>query len=236
MYATVRIRVPLIHIEPYKTLAVSEGNVLVRSVSAVEGVTSEAGSEVEILSVPVSAVIDTGVQKVVYVEREAGVFEGIAVALGARTGDFYPIIKGLEPGDRVATAGAFLLDAETRLNPAAAAAYFGAGDRPQGREPSAPNTTPSAPSSEPSAPAVSPDIAANLNQLPDGDRQLAVEQRLCPVTGSALGSMGVPYRVSLKGAGVFLCCPGCEQEALSHSDEVLRKALVGQNSHGGDKR
>jgi hypothetical protein len=35
---------------------------------------------------------------------------------------------------------------------------------------------------------------------------------------------------------VFLCCPGCEQEAVSHSDEVLRKALVGQNSHGGDKR
>jgi len=35
------------------------------------------------------------------------------------------VLEGLAPGDKVAAAGAFLIDAETRLNPAAAATYFG---------------------------------------------------------------------------------------------------------------
>jgi len=38
------------------------------------------------------------------------------------------VLKGLAAGDKVVTAGAFLLDAETRLNPAAGAAFFGASD------------------------------------------------------------------------------------------------------------
>ena len=36
------------------------------------------------------------------------------------------MLKGLAAGDRVAAAGSFLVDAETRLNPAAASTYFGA--------------------------------------------------------------------------------------------------------------
>jgi hypothetical protein len=80
----------------------------------------------EVLAVPESAVIDTGVRKVVYVERGAGMFEGVELVLGPRCGDFYPVIKGIEQGQRVVTSGAFLIDAETRLNPGAAAGYFGA--------------------------------------------------------------------------------------------------------------
>ena len=60
----------------------------------------------------------------------AGMFDGVEVTLGRRCGDHYPVLRGLAPGDRVVTAGAFLLDAETRLNPALAASYFGAGSRP----------------------------------------------------------------------------------------------------------
>ncbi len=80
----------------------------------------------QLLAVPFSAVIDTGVRKVVFIERSLGLFDAVAVELGPRAGDFYPALKGLAAGDRVVTQGAFLLDAETRLNPAAAAAYFGA--------------------------------------------------------------------------------------------------------------
>jgi Cu(I)/Ag(I) efflux system membrane fusion protein len=71
-----------------------------------------------VLTVPESAVIDTGARKVVYVETEPGVFEGREVVLGPRSGDLFPVLDGLVPGDRVATAGAFLIDAESRLNPA----------------------------------------------------------------------------------------------------------------------
>ena len=69
------------------------------------------------MSVPESAVVDTGTKTIVYVEVSPGVFEGRAVALGSRTGDSFPVLDGLGPDDRIAAAGAFLIDAETRLNP-----------------------------------------------------------------------------------------------------------------------
>ena len=75
----------------------------------------------EILSVPESAVIDTGDRKLVYVEAQPGVFEGRQVVLGARIGDRFPVLEGLSAGDKVAAAGAFLIDAETRLNQGAVA-------------------------------------------------------------------------------------------------------------------
>ncbi len=84
----------------------------------------------EVLTVPEAAVIDTGEKKIVYVEREPGVFDGIEVEVGPEVNGVYPVIKGLRPGERVAAAGAFLVDAETRLNPAAGAAYIGASGGP----------------------------------------------------------------------------------------------------------
>lgn len=69
----------------------------------------------EVLSVLESAVIQTGRRSVVYVETEPGVFEGREVVLGRRAGGMYPVIDGLLPGERVAAAGAFLVDAENRL-------------------------------------------------------------------------------------------------------------------------
>jgi len=68
-----------------------------------------------VVSVPESAVVDDGARQIVYVETDPGVFEGRIVALGHRIGDRYPVLSGLEPGDRVAAAGAFLIDAESRL-------------------------------------------------------------------------------------------------------------------------
>ena len=76
----------------------------------------------EVLSVPESAVIDTGTRKVVYVEARPGVFEGRQVILGPRIDDRYPVLEGLEPGEKVAAAGSFLIDAESRLNLTAAPA------------------------------------------------------------------------------------------------------------------
>ena len=73
----------------------------------------------EVLSVPESAVIDTGRRKVVYVESEPGVFEGREVVLGPRTGNRFPVLEGLAPGEKVAASGAFLIDAESRINPGA---------------------------------------------------------------------------------------------------------------------
>lgn len=79
------------------------------------------------LAVPESAVINTGSRTVVYRESAPGTYDMIEVKLGPRAGEFYPVIDGLKAGDRVATSGAFVVDAENRLNPAASAQYFGAG-------------------------------------------------------------------------------------------------------------
>lgn len=80
----------------------------------------------EVLVVPAGAVVDTGEKQLVYVETAPGMFDGIEVKVGNRCGDFYPVVRGLEAGQHVAEAGAFLIDAETRLNPGAAVGYFGA--------------------------------------------------------------------------------------------------------------
>jgi membrane fusion protein, copper/silver efflux system len=79
----------------------------------------------EVLTVPESAVIDTGTRKVVYVETEPGVFEGRPVVLGPRSGNRFPVLDGLMQGEKVATAGSFLIDAETRLDPAMGSDYSG---------------------------------------------------------------------------------------------------------------
>ncbi len=85
-----------------------------------------------VLSIPAEAVIDTGTRKVVYRQTKPGVFEAIEVVLGPRIADQYPVVSGLRAGDQIAAAGAFLIDADTRLNPAQAATYFGAKGGPGG--------------------------------------------------------------------------------------------------------
>jgi Cu(I)/Ag(I) efflux system membrane fusion protein len=77
----------------------------------------------EVLSVPESAVIDTGRRAFVYVEAEPGIYEAREVVLGPRSGDLFPVLDGLHPGERVAAAGAFLIDAENRLTTGSGVPY-----------------------------------------------------------------------------------------------------------------
>jgi membrane fusion protein, copper/silver efflux system len=80
------------------------------------------GATQRVLAVPRSAVIDTGANEIVYAESSPGVFDMKAVTLGPAAGDYYPLLEGLEEGDRVVTVGTFLVDAENRLNPMRVAA------------------------------------------------------------------------------------------------------------------
>jgi hypothetical protein len=174
----------------------------------------------QVLAVPQSAVVDTGVRKVVFVETMSGMFDGVEVVLGPRCGDLYPVVKGLAPGQYVAVAGAFLLDAETRLNPGLAAGYFGAGrsDRVAGEF--APAATPARADAAIDQPAGS---AEPLQALSHADRALAQRQGSCPVTGLPLGSMGTPKRLAVSGRVVFLCCGGCEARLVGEPAKYLAK-------------
>ena len=67
------------------------------------------------LAVPVDAVIDTGLRSVVYADMGNGVFELREVKRGAESEGMVEILTGLKEGERVAAAGAFLIDSEARL-------------------------------------------------------------------------------------------------------------------------
>jgi multidrug efflux pump subunit AcrA (membrane-fusion protein)/YHS domain-containing protein len=71
------------------------------------------------ISVPAQAVLDSGMQKIVYVETSDGVFEPRPVELGTAFGSRVAVKHGLAPGDRVVTSGNFLIDSESRMKPAA---------------------------------------------------------------------------------------------------------------------
>ncbi len=242
MFATVRISIPLGEVEPFHAALKPSATRVIPTGAARAAAPAPATDEV--LAVPERAVIDTGSKQIVYVQREPGLFEGVEVELGPRSGEFYAVRKGLQPGDRVVAAGSFLVDAETRLNPAAAATFFGASGGPATRSGSGSASGPGGDANErgtpekkaekldqtteETGPAVGKTVLsakelANIAKLPAIDRPLALAQRLCPVTGYPLGSMGVPLRVTLNDQTVFLCCPGCQRKAAKKPAEMLHK-------------
>lgn len=62
-----------------------------------------------------------------------------------------------------------------------------------------------------------------LAELADEDRAAAVKQKICPVSGELLGSMGAPVKVTVKDREVFLCCAGCEGAITEDPDKYLAK-------------
>jgi len=70
------------------------------------------------LTVPQESVLDSGRQKIVYVETSDDVFEPRPVELGSAQGDRVTVLRGLEEGDRVVTSGNFLIDSESRIRSA----------------------------------------------------------------------------------------------------------------------
>ncbi len=193
-----------------------------------------AGPAGAVLAVPERAVIDTGKKKIVYVERAPGLYEGVEVELGARAGDFYPVLKGLDAGQHVAASGAFLIDAETRLKTGAASTYLGAAGGGHGST-QHPGVAHPAGISGVAAPghrsaSLPPDALKNIAGLTPQDRQLALEQAACPISGEPLGSMGAPFKTTLNGQPVFLCCAGCESQARKDADKILAR-LAEQRLH-----
>jgi Cu(I)/Ag(I) efflux system membrane fusion protein len=69
-----------------------------------------------VIAVPSTAVLDSGVRKIAYVERTPGEYVPAELKLGARAGDYYPVLGGLNEGDRVAVRGSFLLDSQFQIS------------------------------------------------------------------------------------------------------------------------
>jgi len=69
----------------------------------------------EKLAVPESAVIDTGVRKIVYIINQDETFSPREVSLGHNALGYFEVNSGLSVGDTVATSGNFLIDSESKL-------------------------------------------------------------------------------------------------------------------------
>ncbi len=82
------------------------------------------------LSVPASAVIDSGTRRIVLLERGEGHFAPREVQLGLRTRDYVEIKSGLEAGEKVVVSANFLIDAESNLK-AALQSFAPGGTQPQ---------------------------------------------------------------------------------------------------------
>ncbi|MDP2912491.1 MAG: efflux transporter periplasmic adaptor subunit, partial [Candidatus Omnitrophota bacterium] len=74
----------------------------------------------EKLAVPESAVLDTGLRKIVYLSKAGDVLESREIKTGQKAEGYYEILEGLSEGDVVVTSGNFLIDSESRLKSAAA--------------------------------------------------------------------------------------------------------------------
>jgi multidrug efflux pump subunit AcrA (membrane-fusion protein) len=212
MYATVRIDVPAA--EMGKRFPSRDGRVL---------------------AIPETAVVHTGSQKLVYREEGPTVFYAVPVELGplltgADGGGYYPVIRGLEAGDKVVTVGSYLLDAETRVSASAGSIYTGGMGSGGKAGAAAAAVRPSTPEDE----AVK--VQSALAKLSTPDRQLAEAQKYCVVLGSRLGSMGTPVKVVLHEQPVFLCCKGCIEEAREHPERALAKLKKGEPQPPAEKR
>jgi Cu(I)/Ag(I) efflux system membrane fusion protein len=86
------------------------------------------GGTAPVLTVPDTAVIDTGTRRIVLVQLGEGRFEPREVELGARGEHFVEVRKGVADGELVVVAANFLIDAESNLK--AAIAGLGAASVP----------------------------------------------------------------------------------------------------------
>ncbi len=80
----------------------------------------------QVLAIPATAVLDTGIRKIVYLDKGNGQYVGKEVTLGPKAGDYYPVLEGLEEGDKVVTSANFLIDSQSQLTGGASALYGGA--------------------------------------------------------------------------------------------------------------
>ena len=71
------------------------------------------------LVVPASAVFQSGMRQIIFLNHGNGILEPKEIAIGPRVGDEYAILKGLRAHQSIVTSANFLIDSESQLQAAA---------------------------------------------------------------------------------------------------------------------
>ncbi len=126
----------------YPTLSTSTRTVPVRIELANPGILLKPGmfAQVElpvgakdpVLTVPTSAIIDSGTRQIVLVQAREGHYEPRDVKLGARSENYIEVLDGLKDGETVVVAANFLIDAESNLKAAIGGFNHAAHGTPEG--------------------------------------------------------------------------------------------------------
>jgi membrane fusion protein, copper/silver efflux system len=67
------------------------------------------------LAIPETAILDTGMRQVVYVDAGDGLFSARQIKAGDRGNGMVEVLSGLKAGDKVASSAVFLIDSEAKL-------------------------------------------------------------------------------------------------------------------------
>jgi Cu(I)/Ag(I) efflux system membrane fusion protein len=70
----------------------------------------------EVIAVPRNAVIWTGGNPRVYIEKSEGAYQQQQIILGRAGDQYWEILEGVKPGDRVVASGNMLIDGQAQLN------------------------------------------------------------------------------------------------------------------------
>ena len=73
--------------------------------------------------VPMTALLSTGHQQIVWVQKEKGVFEPRIVTIGEQNSDAAQILEGINEGEVIVTSGGYLIDSESQLEASASAIH-----------------------------------------------------------------------------------------------------------------
>jgi len=170
------------------------------------GFVSAPITEQNCVVVPRNSVLMAGRDSVVYVETEPGRFEFRVVEVCQIVGDSVSIISGVEPGELVASSATFLVDSQFNMS----------------GKPSLIDPARALPSMEPEIDKVnSAELMAALSNLTKGEQAEVLKQKICPVTETALGSMGTPLPVDINGRRIWICCDGCESGLRANPDKYI---------------
>jgi YHS domain-containing protein len=151
------------------------------------------------ITVPVDALVDSGVRARVYVERGEGVFEPREVETGWRNGEQVEIRKGVQPGERVVVGATFLVDSESRLKSPA-------------------STTVPAPARKTDKPAaMSGHLAAKT--VIDPNCRMPVDPAKATVSG---------YKLAYHGTTYYFCSEKCKEKFQNQSAGTASQQASGR--------
>ena len=154
------------------------------------------------LTVPLDALIDSGREQRVFVERSNGVFEPRRVQTGWRSGDRVEIVHGLVEGERVVTSGTFLVDSESRLK-------------------SAGQATPTQPEHQdvPARTKTEHGLAATAAKVKDAACGMMIDKAKAVAEGNTLERDGVTY---------YFCSESCKKKFSAQPEHYLALNPSGQ--------